>query len=116
MEQKQSVKIRRVGTLTFGCMLMLFGALFLIRIFVPGLNYEIIFRCWPCILIVLGIEVLVGNYKASKMAGEGQQVQFVYDKTAILLTICITFFAMAMAVADFCIQCAYVYGDWWVWF
>lgn len=37
MEQKQSVRIRRVGTLTFGCMLLVFGILFLIRIFVPGL-------------------------------------------------------------------------------
>ena len=53
MEQKQSVRIRRVGTLTFGCMLLVFGTLFLIRIFVPGLDYEIIFRCWPYILIVL---------------------------------------------------------------
>ncbi len=112
MEQKQSVRIRRVGTFTFGCMLLLlFGILFLIRIFVPGLDYEIIFRCWPCILIVLGIEVLAGNYKASKIIGEGCQVQFVYDKTAIFLTICITFFTMAMAVAEFCIRCAEVYGN-----
>ena len=111
MEQKQSVRIRRVGTLTFGCMLLVFGILFLIRIFVPGLDYEIIFRCWPCILIVLGIEVLAGNYKASKIIGEGCQVQFVYDKTAIFLTICITFFTMAMAVAEFCIRGAEVYGN-----
>lgn len=109
MEQKQSVRIRRVGTLTFGCMLLVFGILFLIHIFVPRLDYEMIFRCWPCILIFLGIEVLAGNYKASKMMGEGCQVQFIYDKTAIFLTICITFFAMAMAVADFCMRCAYVY-------
>lgn len=109
MEQKQSVRIRRVGTLTFGCMLLVFGTLFLVHIFVPWLDYEVIFRFWPCILIFLGIEVLAGNYKASKMMGEGCQVQFVYDKTAILLTIFITFFSMAMAVADFCLQCAYVY-------
>lgn len=104
MEQKQNIKIRRIGTLTFGYMLLLFGALFLIHIFVPSLNYEIIFRAWPCILIFLGIEVLVGNYKASKLTKEGQQVQFLYDKAAIFLTICITFFAMAMAAADLCIQ------------
>lgn len=109
MEQKQSVRIRRVGTLTFGCMLLVFGTLFLVHIFVPWLDYEVIFRFWPCILIFLGIEVLAGNYKASKMMGEGCQVQFVYDKTAILLTIFITFFSMAMAVADFGLQCAYVY-------
>lgn len=111
MEQKQSIRIRRVGTLTFGCMLLLFGVLFLIHIFVSGLNYRIIFRCWPCILIFLGIEVLAGNHKASKMAGEGQEVQFIYDKAAIVLMICITFFAMAMAAADFMMQYAYLYGN-----
>lgn len=111
MEQRQSIRIRRVGTLTFGCMLLLFGALFLIHIFVPVLNYRFIFRCWPCILIFLGIEVLAGNYKASKTAGEGQEIQIIYDKAAIVLTICITFFAMAMAVADFMMQCADVYGN-----
>lgn len=111
MEQKQSVRIRRVGTLTFGCMLLLFGVLFLIHIFVPEVDYEMIFRFWPCILICLGTEVLVGSHKASKMSGEGCQVQFVYDKTAIFLTICITFFSMVMAAADFCIRYAYLYEN-----
>lgn len=107
MEQKQSVRIRRIGTVTFGCMLLVFGVLFLIHIFVPQLDYGIIFRCWPCILIALGIEVLIGNHKAEKMDKEGCQVQFLYDKTAILLTVFITFFAMVMAVADFYIQYMY---------
>lgn len=111
MEQKQSVRIRRVGTITFGCMLLLFGVLFLIHIFVPQLDYEMIFRFWPCILICLGTEVLIGNHKASGTSGEGGRVQFVYDKTAILLTICITFFSMVMAAADFCMQYVDMYGS-----
>ncbi len=111
MEQKRNVKIRRIGTVTFGCMMILFGILFLIHIFVPQLDYRIIFRCWPCILIALGIEVLVGNYKIEGWAKEGQQVQFLYDKTAIFLTVLITFFAMAMAVVDFGMQCVFLYGD-----
>ena len=110
MEQKQNVRIRRVGTFTFGCMLLLFGVLFLIHVFWPGLDYEVIFRCWPCIFILLGLEVLVGNHKAAGMAEEGHQVQFVYDKAAILLLICMTFFAMAMAVADVCIRYSGRYG------
>ena len=39
-----------------------------------------------------------------------KQVQFVYDKAAILLLICMTFFAMAMAVADVCIRYSGRYG------
>lgn len=111
MEQKQSIKIRRIGTLTFGCMMILFGALSLIHVFVPQLDYRVIFRCWPCILIALGIEVLVGNYKMAGWVREGQQVQFIYDKTAIFLTAVITFFAMAMAAVDFGMQCILLYGD-----
>jgi hypothetical protein len=91
-------------------MLLLFGVLFLIHVFWPGLDYEVIFRCWPCIFILLGLEVLVGNHKAAGMAEEGQQVQFVYDKAAILLLICMTFFAMVMAVADVCIRYSGRYG------
>ena len=111
MEQKQNIRIHRIGTLTFGCMLLLFGTLFLVHIFAPQLKYEIIFRCWPCILIALGIEVLVGNYKAERMSKEGQQIQFIYDKGAILLTFFITFFSMVMAVVDFCMQYVYVYEN-----
>lgn len=110
MEQKQSVRIRRVGTFTFGCMLLLFGILFLVHIFLPELDYETIFRCWPCIFILLGLEVLAGNHHAAGMAKEGKQIQFVYDKAAIWLLICMTFFAMAMAAADVCIQYNCPYG------
>lgn len=52
----------------------------------------------------------MGNHKASGVTKEGQQVQFVYDKAAIWLLICMTFFAMAMAVADVCIRYEGWYG------
>lgn len=107
MEQERSIRIHRVGTVTFGCILVLFGVLFLTYIFVPGLHYEYIFRLWPLIFIFLGIEVLAENHRAAKAdeTGDGAKINFVYDKTAILLTICLTFFAMVMAAMDFCIQC-----------
>lgn len=104
MEEKQTVRTRRVGTVTFGSILVIFGTLFLLHIFLPALNYGIIFRCWPCILILLGIEVLVENFRAVKQTEKGISVSFVYDKAAILLMICLTFFSMVLAAADFCMQ------------
>lgn len=106
MEQKQIIKTHRIGTITFGILLMLFGGLFLAHIFVPALNYRIIFRLWPFIFIFLGLEVLIGNYKAARMETEqdGSAVNFIYDKAAILLMICLVFFAMVMAAADYFMQ------------
>lgn len=102
--EKKNHKIHRVGTLTFGCMLILYGILFLARLFFPGLHYEMIFRLWPVLFIFLGLEVLLGNRR--------RNTEFVYDKTAIILLVFLTLFAFAMAVADLSMQHASWYGYW----
>lgn len=107
METGRNIRVHRVGTVTFGVLMILFGVLFLAHIFLPWLNYEWIVRLWPLLFIFLGTEVLAGNHKASK-AAEGETVKFVYDKTAILLTMVLTFFAMALAMMDYAIQ----WGEW----
>lgn len=109
MEQNQISRTHRVGTLTFGGILIMFGLLFLIHIFVPALEYGTIFRLWPCIFIFLGIEVLIGNWKTARLEKEDEPVNFVYDKAAILLIISLTFFAMIMAAVDYSMQHAGVY-------
>lgn len=91
------MKVRRVGSVTCGILLILFGVLFGIHLFYPALSYEMIFRLWPCILIALGIEML--------LAGRKQQEETIrYDGAAILLTIVLAFFAMGMGVVEFCIE------------
>lgn len=102
--EKKNPKIRRVGTLTFGCMLILYGILFLARLFFPGLHYEMIFRLWPVLFIFLGLEVLLGNCR--------RNTEFVYDKTAIVLLVFLTLFAFAMAAADLSMQHAPWYSYW----
>ena len=57
---EKSVRVHRVGTVTFGCILIVFGSLFLAHVFIPVLSYAFIFRLWPFILILLGVEVLWG--------------------------------------------------------
>ncbi len=118
MEQGKIIRVHRVGTVTFGCILILFGILFLAHIFVPWLHYEYVLRLWPLVFIFLGVEVLVGNHRVSKMKADAAQwkaegadgeggdgIRFVYDKTAIFLTMCLLFFAMVMAAVDLCVRC-----------
>lgn len=104
MEERRINRTHRVGTLTSGGMLILFGTLFLIHIFVPALQYRFIFRLWPLIFIFLGIEILIGNFRSERLQRQEETVNFLYDKPAILLTFCLTFFAMLIAAVDFCIQ------------
>ena len=95
-------KTHRVGSLTLGGMLIVFGVLFLLRLFIPGMTYELIFRLWPILFLFLGGEILIANFRQ-------QQDQLIYDKTAFALIILLTFFAMGMAIADFCLNTAYSY-------
>lgn len=87
-------KTHRVGTFTLGGLLITFGVLFLLRLFLVDISYEIIFRLWPVIFIFLGIEILVANFRQK---GEA----LIYDKTAFALIIILSFFAMGMGMVDF---------------
>lgn len=93
-------KIHRVGTVTLGGMLIIFGILFLLRLFIPGMTYDLIFRLWPILFLFLGGEILIANFRQ-------QENKLLYDKTAFALIILLTFFAMGMAIVDFCINTAY---------
>ncbi len=95
-KEKDMIKTHRVGSITLGLALVLFGSLFLLHLFVPMLDYRLIFHLWPCIFILLGIEVLLGVRKESR--------EFAYDKGAIVLLIILALFAMGMGIADFCIE------------
>lgn len=103
--EKQTIKIRKVGAVTFGMVLVITGVLFLTHLFLPNLNYLVIFRFWPVILITLGVEVLIGSrWKVYEVRNEqGQIIEqsgVVYDVPAILLTAALTGFAIIMGMLD----------------
>lgn len=99
------LRTRRVGSVTFGLTLILFGVLFLVHIVVPSLNYEMIFSFWPVVFVLLGIEILVENYRSNT-----RQYKFIYDFPAILMLAMMLLFAMVMAVVDYAMH----YPDiWW---
>lgn len=107
--EKQTIRIRRVGSVTFGVVLIVTGILFLLRLFLPELEYIMIFRLWPVILILLGIEVLLGTrHKTFEVLdGKGnitEQSKTVYDVAAILLTVVLTGFAICMGMLDWAVR------------
>lgn len=97
----KTIHAHRVGSITFGCVLVLFGSLFLAHLLVPVLTYALIFRLWPCIFIMLGVEILVANMRGNK--------EFTYDIPAVIMMILLTLFAMGMAITDYCMQQAVLY-------
>lgn len=91
------LKGRRVGTLTTGIVLIVFGILFIMRLVFPLLNYTTILSLWPLVLIFLGIEIMV-----SYIVGKEEKMK--YDGGAIALIILLSFFAIGMAGAEFTVN------------
>lgn len=103
--ERQTIRVRRVGSVTFGVVLITIGVLFLLHVFFPRMNYEVIFHFWPLILISLGVEVLFGSRGKSFEVRDGEgklveQSKMVYDVTAIILTMVLTLFAVVMGMID----------------
>lgn len=100
---KQTVRIRRIGSVTFGITLVATGALFLAHLFYPAFNYMLIYRFWPIVLILLGIEVLFGSRQQNVEVLDEQgkvieQSRTIYDFPAVLLMMAVLLFAMCMAL------------------
>lgn len=102
---RQTIHVRRVGSVTFGTVLIAIGILVLCHMFFPAFHYYTIYRFWPVILILLGFEVLAGSrqkcYEIIDSEGRVvEQSKIVYDVPAILLMITLTGFSMCMALID----------------
>ena len=92
------MKIRRVGTLTCGIVLVFVGVLCLVHIFYPMLRYEYILRGWPIILILVGIEMLAANMIHS------DEIQLKYDTAAIILVFILVIFAVCMGFVEYVVS------------
>jgi hypothetical protein len=89
-------KGRRVGTLTSGILLVMFGIMFLLRLVTTNINILLIASLWPLILVSLGIEIIVAY-----IINKEEKMQ--YDFSAIILVIILAFFALGMGGAEFII-------------
>ena len=91
------IKGRRVGTLTAGIVLVVFGIMFLLRLVTSNINILLIASLWPLILVSVGIEIIVAY-----IINKEEKMQ--YDFGAIILVIILVFFAMGMGGAEFIIS------------
>ncbi len=92
------MRVRKIGTVTLGAVLVLFGFLFLVHTFWQGLDYTMIMKCWPLILISLGVETLLSVRQHT------EEIKWVYDKAAVVLLFLLSLFAMMMAVVQFMLE------------
>ena len=90
------IKGRRVGTLTAGIVLVMFGIMFLLRLVTSNINILLIASLWPLILVSVGIEIIVAY-----IINKEEKMQ--YDFSAIILVIILAFFAMGMGGVEFII-------------
>ena len=90
------LKGRRVGTLTSGIMLVMFGIMFLLRLVITNIDISLIASLWPLILVLLGIEIIVAYII-------NNEEKMKYDFSAIILVIILAFFALGMGGAEFII-------------
>ena len=100
------MRTRRVGSITCGILMILFGILYMVHMFYPPLSLEIIMKLWPLILIALGGELLASNMKK----GEGQEEILRYDKGAIFLVFLLACFAAGMGILEYCMNFYAQYG------
>ena len=112
---RQTIRVHRVGSVTFGIVLVVMGILFLLHVFFPRMDYEVIFHFWPLILISLGVEVLLGSREKSFEVRDEEgklleQSKVVYDVAAIILIMVLTLFAVVMGMIDWAaVHSGYIY-------
>ena len=99
-EKKDTTKTRRVGTISVGLSMVVFGIMFLLCSVFGILSYRTVFAMWPAILVVLGLEILIYSFWKGKL---------VYDKGSVFIMILMLFLSAGMAAADVCFKLADYY-------
>lgn len=94
--KEPSCRTHRVGTVTCGLVLILYGILFLVRMAMPAIDYRLIFDCWPIVLIFLGVEILLGS-----IGKNAEKRNFKYDFGSVLIILLMMLFSMIMAAVDY---------------
>ncbi len=82
----------RVGTITLGVTMISIGVIYLLQLFFGILDYLWIWKLWPVIFIMLGVEILVSNARTV--------VQFILFKSVIVLIFVMRGFAFFMALLE----------------
>ena len=100
-ENKNVIRIHRVGSITAGFSMIVWGIMFILHEINIIADVALILKLWPLILVGLGIEILWFNARDKNI---------VYDKGAVFLMVIMTCFSMIMAIADVCMNYVTTYG------
>ena len=85
--ESRPAKERRVGTFTFGAVLVICGALMLVSMFFPHLDLKLS----PLILVCLGVEVLLASRREGKLRYDWVGMVLCF----VLVTAALVFFGIA---------------------
>ena len=66
-EASREAPVRRVGTFTFGLVLIISGAVMLVSMFVPSLDFTLAFQLSPLMLVSLGVETLLAARRGGRV-------------------------------------------------
>ncbi len=100
-QKNEPMRVHRVGTVTAGLMLVVFGVLFLVHMFVRDISYQFILQLWPLVLICLGVELLISQTQ--------KQWKLIYDKGALFVMILMVTFSMGMAFVNMMLEYEWLY-------
>lgn len=92
---------RRVGTLTAGISLVVFGTLFLLHLGIPAISYYMISSLWPIVLVLLGIEIILAY-----IVNKNEKMH--YDAGSVALIIVLSLFTVCMAAAQMAIDSRWI--------
>lgn len=87
---------KRVGTYTFGVMLIIIGISVFIMTFTKFDFFRYLLMIWPVVLIGLGIEILYLNSKSS--------VKVKIDFVSIILMGIVLFFTAIFSLGNYCVN------------
>ncbi|MCL2052282.1 MAG: DUF5668 domain-containing protein [Lachnospiraceae bacterium] len=112
----KTIRIRRLGSVTFGIVLIGTGLLMSLNVIFPSLNINMLFRFWPLILVILGVEVLIGSqFKSTEVIRPDGQVieqnKVIYDIPAVIMMGITLFVAFMLAFAEWAVR--HEIGLWW---
>lgn len=93
MEEK---KERRVGTYTFGIMLIIIGLSIVIMTFTKFDFLRYLLMLWPIVLIGLGVEILYLNSKSN--------IKVKIDFVSIILMGVVLFFTAIFSIGNYCVN------------
>jgi len=94
------MRSKKIGVFTLGISLVVFGVLFMVRVFAPWFDFVRVLQFWPVVLILLGIEVLVSALVPRKEGDAAIKL----DAASIVLLFVVLFLAIGLAAAQFALE------------